>query len=128
MSRVGMCEPGQLTMFFKTNRNWELLSPSAGKLFYSECIVSYGYNVTGNGKRERTPKGCQQWQENMRQAISGNAKWHVLLLRRNHQSATETLSLERLYLQIWKCSQSINGSESAMACKRCSKPGRKTRP
>ena len=58
-----MCEPSQLTMFYKTNRNWGLLSPSAGKLNYREYIVATHYNVTGNGKRERTPKGCQQWQE-----------------------------------------------------------------
>ena len=30
-SRVGMCESSQLTRFYKINRNWELLSPSAGK-------------------------------------------------------------------------------------------------
>ena len=26
----------------------------------------------------RTPKGCQQWQKNIRQVICGNAKWHAL--------------------------------------------------
>ena len=31
-----MCEPRQLTVFYKTNRNWGLLFLSAGKLFYSE--------------------------------------------------------------------------------------------
>ena len=25
----------------------------------------------------RTPKGCQQWQKNIRQVICGNAKWHA---------------------------------------------------
>ena len=59
ISKAGMCELSQLTVFYKINRNWELLSPSAGKLYYSEYIVSYGYNVTGNGERECTPKGCQ---------------------------------------------------------------------
>ena len=54
-----MCEPRQLIMFYKMNRNWGLLFPSAGKLYYSEYIVLYGYNVTGNGERECTPKGCQ---------------------------------------------------------------------
>ncbi len=47
-----MCEPGQLTVFCKINRNWGLLFLSAGKLYYSEYIVSHGYNVTGNGKRD----------------------------------------------------------------------------
>ena len=36
ISKVGMCELGQLTMFYKMNRNWGLLSLSAGKLYYSE--------------------------------------------------------------------------------------------
>ncbi len=47
-----MCELSQLTMFYKINRNWGLLSLSAGKLYYSEYIVSHGYNVTGNGGRD----------------------------------------------------------------------------
>lgn len=47
-----MCEPSQLTVFYKTNRNWGLLFLSAGKLYYREYIVSYGYNVTGNGERD----------------------------------------------------------------------------
>lgn len=51
-----MCEPGHLTMFYKINRNWELLSLSAGKLKYSEYTVQCGYNVAGNGGRERTLK------------------------------------------------------------------------
>lgn len=51
-----MCEPSQLTVFYKMNRNWGLLSPSAGKLNYSEYTVQYGYNVAGNGGRECTPK------------------------------------------------------------------------
>ncbi len=51
-----MCELSQLTMFYKINRNWGLLFPSAGKLNYSEYTVQYGYNGTGNGKRECTPK------------------------------------------------------------------------
>ena len=47
-----MCETRHLTMFYKMNRNWGLLFLSAGKLIYSEYIVSYGYNVTGNGERD----------------------------------------------------------------------------
>lgn len=47
-----MCEPGQLTMFYKMNRSWGLLFPSAGKQIYSECIVPHGYNAAGNGGRD----------------------------------------------------------------------------
>lgn len=47
-----VCELSQLTMFYKINRNWYLLCTSAGKLYYSEYIVSYSYNVTGNGERD----------------------------------------------------------------------------
>ena len=39
-------------MFYKINRNWYLLCTSAGKLNYSEYIVSYSYNVTRNGERD----------------------------------------------------------------------------
>lgn len=35
-AKAGMCELSQLTVFYKVNRNWGLLSPSAGKLNYSE--------------------------------------------------------------------------------------------
>lgn len=59
ISKAGMCELSQLTVFYKVNRNWGLPFPSAGKIYHSEYIVSYGYNVTGNGERECTPKGCQ---------------------------------------------------------------------
>ena len=107
--KAGMCGPCQPAMFYKVNRNWGLLSPSAGKLYYSEYIVSHGYNVTGNGERECTPKGCRQRQENMRQAVCGNAKRRVRSSGQNHQSAAEPLSLA---FQIWKCSQSINDFES----------------
>lgn len=54
-----MCELSQLIVFYKINRNWGLLFPSAGKLYYREYIVTTHYSVTGNGKCERTPKGCQ---------------------------------------------------------------------
>ena len=47
-----MCELSQLTVFYKINRNWGLLFLSAGKLYYSEYIVSHSYNVTGNGERD----------------------------------------------------------------------------
>ena len=47
-----MYELSQLIMFYKTNRNWYMLCISAGKLKYSEYIVSYGYNVAGNGGRD----------------------------------------------------------------------------
>lgn len=47
-----MCELSQLTMFYKINRNWGLLFPIAGKHNYSEYIVSYSYNVAGNGERD----------------------------------------------------------------------------
>ena len=47
-----MCELSQLIVFYKINRNWGSLFPSAGKLYYSEYIVSHGYNVTGNGERD----------------------------------------------------------------------------
>lgn len=47
-----MCELSQLIVFYKINRNWGLLFLSAGKLCYSEYIVSHGYNVTGNGERD----------------------------------------------------------------------------
>ena len=52
ISKAGMCELSQLTVFYKINRTWGLLFPSAGKLYYSEYIVSHGYNVTGNGGRD----------------------------------------------------------------------------
>ena len=51
-----MYETRHLMMFYKMNRNWETPSPSAGKLFYSEYTVQYGYNAAGNGGRECTPK------------------------------------------------------------------------
>lgn len=47
-----MCELSQLIVFYKINRNWGLLFLSAGKLYYSEYIVSHSYNVTGNGERD----------------------------------------------------------------------------
>ena len=58
-----MRELSQLIMFYKINRNWYLLCASAEKLNYREYIVTTRYSGTGNGKRECTPKGCQQWQE-----------------------------------------------------------------
>jgi len=47
-----MCELSQFIVFYKINRNWGLLFPSAGKLYHSEYIVSHGYNVAGNGERD----------------------------------------------------------------------------
>lgn len=54
-----MCELSQLIVFYKINRNWGLLFSSAGKLYYREYIVTTHYSITGNGRCERTPKGCQ---------------------------------------------------------------------
>ncbi len=60
-----MCELSQLIVFYKINRNWGLLFPSAGKLFYSEYIVPHGYNVAGNGGRdmhsERMPATARKY-------------------------------------------------------------------
>ena len=47
-----MCELGQLTKFYKVNRNWYLLCASAGKLNYREYIVTTRYNVARNGERD----------------------------------------------------------------------------
>ena len=125
ISKAGMCELSQLTVFYKTNRNWGLLSLSAGKLFYSEYIVSYGYNVTGNGGRDMHSERMPAMAGKYTVGHMGNLSDVSCGKGLNHQSAAEPLSL---VCQIWKCSQTVNDSESEMACKRQSIPRRKTCP
>jgi len=111
-SRAGMREFGQLTMFYKTNRNWGLLSPSAGKLYHSEYIVPHGYNVTGNGRRDmhsekdagNGKKTCgRSYAETLSDKPCG--KWAKPPISSGNPKSGNPC------FQIWKCSQSINGFE-----------------
>ncbi len=103
-----MCELSQLTVFYKINRNWGLLFPSAGKINHSEYIVSHGYNVAGNGGRDMHSERISVMVRKYAVGHMGNLS-DMFCGELNHRSAAEPLSL---VIQIWKCSQSINDFES----------------
>ena len=116
-SRAGMCGPSHPARFFKTNRNWTALPFSAGKKENIWNIIVF-LTTTGpetadvnvlrkdvsNGKKTRNwPQG---------ESLNGGShiKWEL-----NPRSATDSPVASQ-----GKCSESINGFESEMACKRCS--------